>query len=611
MNVIAGIKTRFSLFQELFVLLARGQIATRRFLAPVVFAILSAIAEGLSVSLLIPVVNGIIRREPLLLNQLPLVGSSLGGVADSFVGYNAQLVLVSVSLVFLFAVLKVIFNYISSIQIVAISTQFAANLRAILFERFLSFGKLYYDQSKTGSHQEILTTHVKTAASVVIIMHQPLFAFAVLSVYVAIMLAISWQLTVMVIVLFPISFLFLRLILNKIQATSKDLAGIINLLGAQISEKFQCMLLIKASATEARELESFCRLSENHASLMYSLGKKQGLLPAIQEIMSLGFILLLVCIIGYFLKEQGPDHVASYVVFVVILRRAASLVGIFGSFWGSLAAIAGEFENFTSAFQDDDKFLLKDGTRTFSGFKNCLELKNLSFTFPNGNHAIRDVTVSIPRGSTVALVGHSGAGKSTIMSLLLRLYDAPPGQIFLDGVDIGEFTRASWAHHVAFVMQDSFLFNMSLRDNICYGHQESVGNARLGEIVEASALTSVVQSLPNGLDTVIGERGVQLSGGEKQRVAIARAMIRGAEILLLDEATSALDSDTEKLVQAALKTLMEDKTSIIIAHRLNTIKDADLVLVMKDGSLKEYGTPKELLERKSYFYELWNQQQLI
>jgi ABC-type multidrug transport system fused ATPase/permease subunit len=232
------------------------------------------------------------------------------------------------------------------------------------------------------------------------------------------------------------------------------------------------------------------------------------------------------------------------------------------------------------------------------------------FGYKEGRDVLRGLSFTVEKGTVTALVGPTGAGKTTIISLLLRYYDCPPETVFLDDTDIRDFTSASLRSHMAFVSQETLLFHDTLRANITYG-LGSVPEDRLEDVVTRARLRDFVRSLPQGLDTLIGDRGVKLSGGEKQRVSIARALLKGADILILDEATSSLDSKTEKLIQEAIEEAIRGKTAIVIAHRLSTIRNADKIVVIEDGRCVEEGRLEELLAKKGRFAEYWEEQKFI
>ncbi|MEK9677331.1 MAG: ATP-binding cassette domain-containing protein, partial [Rhodospirillaceae bacterium] len=249
----------------------------------------------------------------------------------------------------------------------------------------------------------------------------------------------------------------------------------------------------------------------------------------------------------------------------------------------------------------------KDDARELEIRGGEVELKDVTFSYIPGQPAVDDISISAPAGKLVALVGPSGAGKSTILNLVPRFYDVESGQITLDGVDVRDVTFASLRSKIALVSQEITLFDDTVRANIAYGRPDATEDEIIQAAKNAAAHDFIVE-MPGGYDTYVGERGTKVSGGQRQRLAIARAMLKDAPILLLDEATSALDTESERQVQAALKVLMKGRTTIVIAHRLSTVMDADLIHVINDGTLAESGTHAELLARDGIYARLYQLQ---
>ncbi|MGL5033657.1 MAG: ABC transporter ATP-binding protein, partial [Microcystaceae cyanobacterium] len=253
---------------------------------------------------------------------------------------------------------------------------------------------------------------------------------------------------------------------------------------------------------------------------------------------------------------------------------------------------------------------LPNGSKVYETFNSELKLENVTFTFPNSSEPVlKNLNLRIKKGMTTAIVGSSGSGKSTTVDLILRFYDPDRGSIKIDGGDVKEFQLHSWRKAIAIVSQDTFLFNTSIRENIAYGRPDAT-DAEIGTAIRKAYLEDFIQTLPNGLDTVVGNRGTRLSGGQRQRIAIARALLCDPDILILDEATSALDSKSEQIVQKAIEEISGDRTVIMIAHRLSTIQKADKIVVMDNGEIVESGTHIELINLQGMYYSLYKAQNL-
>jgi ABC-type multidrug transport system fused ATPase/permease subunit len=249
--------------------------------------------------------------------------------------------------------------------------------------------------------------------------------------------------------------------------------------------------------------------------------------------------------------------------------------------------------------------LIDENARSIKNFENKIMFEHVAFDYKEGKQsALQDINFEIKRGEKVALVGRSGSGKTTIVSLLLRLYDPSQGSILIDGIDLRSLVLEDWHDLLAYVEQDGTLLDISIKENILFGTKNNINEKEIEEVLENAGIKEFIHNLPQGIDTIVGERGVKLSGGQKQRVCIARALIKNAPILLLDEATSSLDSETEHIVNKAIWDMLGDKTGVVIAHRLSTIIDADKIIVMDDGKIIGVGTHKQLLKTTPYYKRL-------
>jgi ATP-binding cassette subfamily B protein/subfamily B ATP-binding cassette protein MsbA len=306
--------------------------------------------------------------------------------------------------------------------------------------------------------------------------------------------------------------------------------------------------------------------------------------------------------------SRNSGVLPSLVTFVVALQRLNGTFGTVAASLGSLNTNAAPLDLLNKLLEPADKQFRRRGGLTFKSLQQSISLRNVMLQYsPELQPALRNLNLDIPRGSTVALVGSSGAGKSSIADLLVGLYDASEGQMLIDGKPLTDYDLISWQQHLGVVSQDTFLFNATIADNISHGSPHAT-RAQIVEAAEKAQAAGFISDLPDGYDTLIGERGYILSGGQRQRLSLARAILRDPELLILDEATSALDTQSERLVQQAIDQFERQHTVLVIAHRLSTIVKADLICVLEKGQIVEQGNHQELLEKQGIYAALWRQQ---
>ena len=577
-------------------------------LLPTFLSFAAAFFEGVSLGLLIPTIKSIIERNPAFVREVPVLRNLIGFLPASIEKRNSPVFILLIALVFIFAVTKSVLQYLSSLSISYQINRFANRLRKLIFERYLSYGKLFFDESNVGYLQQILVGYAGTIALQLHIFNQSLYSIFILMVYLVIMFKISLPLTLVVIVISPILSYSVGWLIQKIRKTSETSSAASLQLAKSISNTLTCIPLMKAYTSENEEKERFAHASDQVENFQFSMDKKQMLIQPINEIMLLSVLLFLVGVIAFFLVYERSGEIAGYMVFFMILRRSMTTLGVFNTIRSSLAIVQGPVSEILKIFEAKEKYTIADGSREFPGLKGRIDFNRLNFSYPKGIQVLKDVGFSIEKGKMTALVGPSGAGKTSLINLVMRFYDSPADSIKIDGIDIREFTLKSLRAKMALVSQETLLFNSSFGNNLKYGLNGKLNEEEMVSAVKKARLYDLIEKLPNRFDTEIGDRGVKLSGGEKQRLSIARAILKKAEILILDEATSALDTTTEKLIQAAIDEAVRGRTAIVIAHRLSTIKHADKIVVIEDGKIVEQGSLQQLLEKKGRFHQFWEAQ---
>ncbi|MDD3371386.1 MAG: ABC transporter transmembrane domain-containing protein [Alphaproteobacteria bacterium] len=416
----------------------------------------------------------------------------------------------------------------------------------------------------------------------------------------------DWHLSLIVFAVFPLSAYYVARIGKKIRRLASNTQNATGDLSALLNQTFQGIRHVKAYGNENLEVTRVNGLTEAIYKFSLKSIRVSALTGPVMEVLSSVAITSLV-VYGYLQVERGTNTPGDLVAFIASFVLAYDPMKRMGRVSAQLQAGLAAAERVFSVLDVTPSIADAPKAKEFVSDDYTVELDNVVFSYPDGTRALDHLSIEVPHGKTVAIVGSSGAGKSTIINLIPRFYDVQAGRISIGGTDVRDVTMCSLRSKIALVSQETALFDDTIRANIAYG---KIG-ASAEEVEAAAAAASAdgfIRELPNGYDTHVGEFGVKLSGGQRQRIAIARAMLRNAPVLLLDEATSALDNESERAVQAALKRLQEGRTTIVVAHRLSTIVDADLIIVLDQGRVAEQGTHSALLAKGGVYARLYGLQ---
>lgn len=494
----------------------------------------------------------------------------------------------------------------SVICISRLSTDITHSLRTKIFSRYLSFGKVFFDKNQVGSLVTVMLDNTKDIGVVLVAMRPLLLSLVMSLTFLVFLFTISWRFTLICLPVVLIAYFPLQWYMKKLGSSmQKQVAASIGI-GAYATDVLSNSVLVRAYTNEDGENDRFTEKSDHLRRYTRHNFNRHGFVPRFTDVVvSTGFMLLVFAFV-LFSAKTGSFSIGFVILYFYVLMRFAAMLKSASELKGYILKLKALLEKIRWVFNDVNKRSLTDGTVDLGAFKDKVEFKNVDFRYVKEKPVLKDICLTVKKGCMAAVVGPTGSGKTTIASLLCRFYDPDSGVIEIDGVDIRRFSLKSLRGRIAYVMQETAMLSDTIRNNMLYGVKRSVGQEELDDAAKKACIYEFIKNLPEGYETLVGDKGVRLSGGEKQRVAIARALLKDSDILILDEATSALDSATEDLVHKAIENLTSGKTVLAIAHRISTIKNADLVMVVEGGRIVEQGSIEELLNRKEKFYHYWN-----
>ncbi|USG67164.1 ABC transporter ATP-binding protein/permease [Brevibacillus ruminantium] len=481
-----------------------------------------------------------------------------------------------------------------------------AALRDRLWKKLLVLPVAYYDNQRTGETISRMTNDTGVVKGL-ITDHLTSFFTGIISIIgsVAVLLYLDWQMTLTMLITVPLTLLVLIPLGRQMYKISKGLQDETASFTTVMSQVLSEIRLVKASNAEPHEYASGKQGIDN----LLLFGLKEGRVRAlIGPLISFVLMVMLVVIMGYggMRVSSGTLTAGELVAFILYLVQIVMPLGQFTQFFTQLQKAMGATERIIYTLEADEEDQLSG--RELEDARLPIRVEQVTFAYENGETILEDVSFQIEPGKVTAIVGPSGSGKTTMFSLIERFYQPINGTIRLGSDPISNFTLSSWRNKIGYVSQESPLIGGTIRENICYGVSRDVTDEELRQAAAMAYADQFIDELPNGYETQVGERGVKLSGGQRQRIGIARALLRNPQILMLDEATSSLDSKSEIIVQQALNNLMKGRTTLVIAHRLSTVVDADQIIFMEKGKITGRGTHEELFATHAMYREFAIQQ---
>ena len=547
-----------------------------------------------------------------LSNLLALIGPRLSGAAiDAMAGGVGKVdfpkVMLFCALMLIFYLISAVFSYFLNVMMIRLGKKVAKDIRKDLFDHFMELPVGYFDQYQVGDiinrisydidtiNASLSTDFVQICASVITVLGSLIM-----------MISISPILVLVFVITIPLSIWFTKYRATRVRPLFRKRSEKLGELNGYVEEILSGQKTAKAYGREQRMSARFSKRNDESVEAYYE-AEYQGSIAGPSIMMINNLSLALVSTLGALLYFKDMISLGNISSFVLYSRRFSGPINEF-------ANIISELQSATTAAERvfrllDEKAEPEDveNAIVLSDVKGKVEMKHVCFGYDPQRTILHDLSFTAQPGNVFAIVGPTGAGKTTIINLLMRFYDAQAGEILIDGHPITELSRSSLRAAYSMVLQDTWLFGGTIRENIAYGREDAT-DEEIVSAAKAAHIHSFVEHLPDGYDTVLTDDGINISKGQKQLLTIARAMLSRAPMLILDEATSNVDSRTEQIIQDAMRRLMEHKTCFVIAHRLSTVRGADNILVLRDGDIEEQGTHDELMQKGGFYRQLYDAQ---
>ena len=609
----------------------------RRFVPPykkylglsVLFNILSAVLNIFSFAALIPIlqilfqVNGGIRANDYMewdgtLGSIKEVATNnlYYYIQEFIVAHSASTALLVIGLFLAFMTfLKTGAYFLSSATIIPIRTGIVRDIRNQLYQKITSLSLGFFSEERKGDIIARMSGDVQEVENSIMSSLDMLFKNPILILFYFItLICISWQLTLFTILFVPGFGWFMGVVGKKLKAQSTEAQSLWSDTMSMVEETLGGLRIIKAFCAEDKMNWRFNQVNSSYRNNIMRVNIRQQMAHPMSEFLGTILIVVVLWFGGILVLDYGRIDGPTIIFYLVMLYSIINPLKEFSKASYNIPKGLASMERIDKILQAEVEIKDKETPEHISSFEHQIEFRHVSFAYTDRKSAelvyvLKDINLVIPKGKTVALVGQSGSGKSTMVDLIPRYYDVQEGEVLIDGINVKDLAVHDLRMLIGNVNQEAILFNASFKDNIRFGKTDATDEEIANAAKIANAYEFITKS-EKGFDTNIGDRGGRLSGGQRQRVSIARAILKNPPILILDEATSALDTESERLVQDALEKLMKTRTTVAVAHRLSTIKHADEICVLHEGRIVERGTHEELIEKKGYYKKLHDMQQV-
>ena len=580
-----------------------------RMVITIVANLIAALLDGFSIALLIPFLNILFHQPATAIPNgmvAKLINAAIGG---RIIPGDEMRSLRNVIIVVLIAViLKNLLVWIAGQFGATLQEYVTRDLRNSVYRHLAHLPLGYFTQMKAGQIlSRVINDTFETRLILTQIVTQSLQSASLVIVYIAILFSISWQLSLIALVILPLLGFSLQPMLKKLRKGNLRRGNVHGEMTSVLQETISGIRLVKASGTEAYEEARFADGSNKYALSSLKMTRLALVAPPVTEIIGTLIAVLILWIGAWQVLRNGSMTGATLLAFLTLVLRLLQPLKQLSQMRTTAQSSLASAERLFEILDSPAEFQRDRGTRDAAKFDRELKFEDVSFSYGDAP-VLSNVDFSAKKGEVVALVGPSGSGKSTLVDLIPRFYEPTKGRILLDGIDTREIKLPALRSLTGIVSQETVLFHDTVRNNIAYGAMGKYTQEQIEEAAKAANAHEFIVELPQGYDTLLGERGTRLSGGQRQRLAIARALLTDPPILILDEATSALDTESERLVQEAVDRLLQGRTVFVIAHRLSTITHADQILVLDRGEIAERGTHAELLTRRGAYNRLYSLQ---